>query len=292
MSLPSWSFNMSQQQHISFPCDLLPPPTHACFLPFEQQVVQLHESILKCLHHHTFFSMFFDGISEAHYVWNLSCFSPKASVWFTTRQVFLTFQLPSLVFSIALRTWLGLPHPLIICILQCVCTHPINLMGIHFLCCVHGNEHIGTHDAIRNTFATITQNLGFHVGKKQIHALPLITFNSFRQWIDIVLTKDGICTLTNIVIVNPMSAYLLLWSCAIQGFVTFDVVQAKERSYCNQHPINQFLPLTIEIFGCLHKHVDVFLHDCVNVIWSLKGPRGLHLSTLVTFLHKKVLITL
>jgi hypothetical protein len=28
----------------------------------------------------------------------------------------------------------------------------------------------------------------------------------------------------------------------------------------------------------------VFLHDCANAIWSLKGLEGLHLFTLVTFL--------
>ncbi len=68
--------------------------------------------------------------------------------------------------------------------------------------------------------------------------------------------------------------------------------RAKKRSYCNQHPINQFLPLIIEVFGCLHKHADMFLHNCVNTIWSLKGPKGLHLYTLVTFFHQKISITL
>jgi hypothetical protein len=71
-----------------------------------------------------------------------------------------------------------------------------------------------------------------------------------------------------------------------------DVTQAKERSYCNRHFIHQFFPLAIEIFGCLHKHVDVFLHNCPNAIWNLKGIEGPHLFTLVTFLHKKVSITL
>ncbi len=61
-------------------------------------------------------------------------------------------------------------------------------------------------------------------------------------------------------------------SCTTQGFAAFDVAHAKERSYCNQHPIDQVLPLIIEVFGCLHKHVNVFLHDCINAIWSLKGP--------------------
>jgi hypothetical protein len=80
--------------------------------------------------------------------------------------------------------------------------------------------------------------------------------------------------------------------CASQGFVPSNATQAKEKSYHNRHPTNQFFPLTIETFGCLHKHANVFLHDYANAIWSLKGTKGLHLSTLVTFLRQKFLITL
>jgi len=45
-----------------------------------------------------------------------------------------------------------------------VCTHPIDLLGIHLLRCVHGNEHVGTHDAIRDTFIAIALDVGFHMG--------------------------------------------------------------------------------------------------------------------------------
>jgi len=69
---------------------------------------------------------------------------------------------------------------------------------------------------------------------------------------------------------------LFPWSCAIQGFVTSNVAQAKERSYRNQHPINQFLPLTIEIFGCLHKHVDVC--QCYLELEGAKGPSSFYLG--------------
>jgi len=78
----------------------------------------------------------------------------------------------------------------------------------------------------------------------------------------------------------------------ISWFVVFDVIQIKQRSYRNYHPTNQFLPLTIEVFGCLHKHVDVFLYKCANAIWGLKRTKDFHLSTLITFLCQKVLITL
>jgi hypothetical protein len=36
----------------------------------------------------------------------------------------------------------------------------------------------------------------------------------------------------------------------------------------------------------------MFLHNCANAIWSLKGLESPHLSTLVTFLCQKVAITL
>jgi hypothetical protein len=81
-----------------------------------------------------------------------------------------------------------------------------------------------------------------------------------------VLTKDDIQTLAEIVIADPMRMNLLPQFCVTIRFVVFDVAQAKERSYQNQHPIDQFLPLAIEIFNCLHKYANMFLHDCANAM--------------------------
>jgi hypothetical protein len=133
------------QQHFNMACDLLPPPAHACLLPFEQfieqQMVQLQDSILEHLQHHTLSIMLFDMTSQAHRAQILSNYGLQACTWLITWLVFPTFQLSSLVFCITFRTWFGLPHPSIASILRCVCTHPINPMGIHLLCCAHGNEH-------------------------------------------------------------------------------------------------------------------------------------------------------
>ncbi len=107
-----------------------------------------------------------------------------------------------------------------------------------------------------------------------------------------VLTKDGIRTLTNIVIVDPKRTNLLFKFCVIQGFVASNVTQANEKNYRNRHPIDQFLPLATKVFSCLHRHADVFLYDCANAIWSLKRPESLHIFTLVTFLCQKISITL
>jgi hypothetical protein len=153
-------------------------------------MVQFQGSISKHLHHHTFSNMLFNETSKAHHAQISSCFGLGVNVWLTTWPIFSTFQLSSPLFNTTFCMCLGLPS--IIGIPRCVCTHPINPMGIHFLCCVHGNKHIKTHDAICDTFVAITWNVSFHMGRKQLHVLPSTTFNSFRWWINIMFTKDGI----------------------------------------------------------------------------------------------------
>jgi len=246
-------------------------------------------SRLERLHHHTLFNMFFNETFEAFCAWILSCFNPGVSTWVTTQLVFLAFWLSSPIFCTIFHTWLGPPHSLITSILRCVCTHPIDPMGIHFLCCVHGNECTRTHDAIHDTFVSHNVKCWFPCWIKTI---TCTSFNSSCRRINIVFTKDDIRTLANVVIINPTWVNLFPWSYATQGFVALDVVQVKERNYRNWHPINQFLPWAIEIFGCLHEHADLFLHDCANVIWNFKGIEGLHLFTFVPFLCQNFLITL
>jgi len=187
-------------------------------------MVQFKNSISKHLHYHTLSNMFFDETSKAHRVQILSCSGLGAGAWFITWLIFQTFWLFSLIFCIDFHTRLGLPHPLIACIPWCVCTHLMDLMGINFLCYVHGNEHIGTYDVIFNTFVVIVQDACFHMGWKQLHALLSTTFNSSCWWINIVLTKDDIYTLADVVIINPTRTDLPPQSCTIQGFVAFDVV--------------------------------------------------------------------
>jgi hypothetical protein len=75
------------------------------------------------------------------------------------------------------------------------------------------------------------QDVGFHMGRKQLHVLPSITINSSHQRVSIVLTKNGICTLVDIVTAHPTRADLLPRSYTTQGFITSDAVQAKEKSY-------------------------------------------------------------
>jgi hypothetical protein len=98
-------------------------------------------------------------------------------------------------------------------------------------------------------------------------------FHSFHRQVNIVFTKDGIRTLVNFVIANPIRVDLLCQYCATRRFVAFEIVQAKERNYHDQHPIDHFLPFAIEVFGCLNKKVDMFLHNCTKPCGTSKGIR-------------------
>jgi hypothetical protein len=49
----------------------------------------------------------------------------------------------------------------------------------------------------------IVWDVGLHMWWKQLHVFPSNTFNSSHQQVNIVLTKDYICILVNIVTIDP-----------------------------------------------------------------------------------------
>jgi len=136
-------------------------------------------------------------------------------------------------------------------------------------------------------FAFVVWDASFHMWREQLHVLLSNTLNSFHQQINIMLTKDGICILVDVVINDPMYVDLFLWSCTTQGFVAFNTTRTQEMTYCNRHLIDQFFPLVIEVFECFHKQIDAFLQDCANAIWSFKRPKGplIFLSWLFFFIY-------
>jgi hypothetical protein len=48
-----------------------------------------------------------------------------------------------------------------------------------------------------------------------------------------VVTKDGICIVTNVVIVDPTQMNLFFQSCTTERFIALDAIQVKEKNYCN-----------------------------------------------------------
>ncbi len=88
-------------------------------------------------------------------------------------------------------------------------------------------------------------------------------------------------TLVNLITIKPIQVDILVRSYSTQGFIASKAIHTKERSYRDHHPT-----LAIEVFSYLLKQADIFLHDCVNVVWSLKRPKHPPLSILFFFFTK------
>ncbi len=192
-------------------------------------------------------------------------------VWLITWLIFPTFWLSSLVFSTTFRTWLGLPHPSTLCISQCVCTHAINLMDIHLLCCAHGIEWTGAHDVIHDTFAAIVRDASFHVGQEQLHVF-------FSTWHDIqfLLLTNWHCVhqrahlhLNQHYQCQPNASgfiSLILWN---SNFFGLWCSSSQGKKLLQLTPHWSILPLNNWGIWLLTKHANAFLHDCANAIWNL-----------------------
>jgi hypothetical protein len=64
-----------------------------------------------------------------------------------------------------------------------------------------------------------------------------------------LLTKDDICTLINIIITDPMQADLLPRSCITEGIDASDTAQTKKKVIMINTPLINSSLLVIEVFG-------------------------------------------
>ncbi len=150
---------------------------------------------------------------------------PKGECLAYNSTFFPNFWLDSPIFFIVLQIWLGLFHPSIASIPWCVCTHPIDLMGIHLLCCAHAN---------RNPWCS-SQHLCCHCTKCWLpRAAKITTCVSFKH-VQLLLSMNWHCVhqrwhshLNWRCHCRPnVGAHLFPRSCTAQRFATFDVAQAK-----------------------------------------------------------------
>lgn len=68
-----------------------------------------------------------------------------------------------------------------------------------------------------------------------------------------MLSTDGICTLVDMVIVDPTQVDLVFQVVSSHEVAAMTITQAKGELYHDQHLIDTFLPLAIKVFGCLHQ---------------------------------------
>jgi hypothetical protein len=116
---------------------------------------------------------------------------------------------------------------------------------MHLLHCAHRGEHTVAHDAVQDSIASIIRDVGFHVLCKQIHVFlaPFLQSNWWRM--DIMFPIDDICTLANIIIVDPICANLVLLAASFWRMAVRIAIQAQGVSYRDQHPKNNFVPLAL-----------------------------------------------
>jgi hypothetical protein len=116
---------------------------------------------------------------------------------------------------------------------------------------------MASHDVVRDAFTIIMRNARFHVLRKQTHVLLSHTLQSLRCQVNIVLSIDGVRTLANVVIIDPIRVDLASRIVLSHGIVVTVVAQAKDGFYRDRFPTNMFLLLAIEVFECLHQQMNV-----------------------------------
>jgi hypothetical protein len=80
--------------------------------------------------------------------------------------------------------------------------------------------------------------------------------------VDILITKDDLHTLMDLVITNSTCTNMVQQTSTTTTHAATMVAQEKTQSYAEQAPSNDFIPLAIETYGCLHSCFDSFLITC------------------------------
>jgi hypothetical protein len=79
---------------------------------------------------------------------------------------------------------------------------------------------------------------------------------------DILITKNGFQTLMDVIITNPIYIDMVQQTLTTTIHVVMMVAQENTRSYVERALGNDFIPLSIETYGCLHSHHDSFFTTC------------------------------
>ncbi len=90
---------------------------------------------------------------------------PGVNTWLSTRPSIFFFHMVSNDFSTALCIRLCLSHLLILGVSHCICSQPLDPMGIHLFHCIHGGEKMVSHDVVRDVFTAIGKSARFHVSQ-------------------------------------------------------------------------------------------------------------------------------
>ncbi len=83
---------------------------------------------------------------------------PSVNTWLLTHPIIHFLCLPLDVFSTTLHIRLGFSHFLVFGVSNCICSQPLNLMGIHLLHCAHDGEKMVSYDVVRDAFVALVKD--------------------------------------------------------------------------------------------------------------------------------------
>ncbi len=138
------------------------------------------------------------------------------------------------------------------------------------------------------TIASVTSKSEVHIQKEVSH----LFLHHTRRWVDIVIIKDNFQTMADIVIADPTCLDLVKHASTMTMHVTIVTIQDKARSYTKWAPRDDFIPLAIETYGCLHPRFDSFLIICVHAYVACHQQTSLIPSMLISHYKQQVLIAL
>jgi hypothetical protein len=106
-------------------------------------------------------------------------------------------------------------------------------MGIHFLRCSHGGEHITFYDVVQDALFPLLEMLGFTFFMNRQMFFQCLCFQSLQWCIDILLSINGVHILFYVIIVNYTQVDLVSRVAMSWGIVAIIATQAKDEHYCD-----------------------------------------------------------
>jgi hypothetical protein len=225
---------------------------------------------------------------------------PGAAAWLTAVPLFQVLQIEDTCFRTALRTWLGLPYPMVAGIRLCECDEELQagiLGGQHLLRCGLGSERNDTHHNIRDTMFYIMREAGYSVRREQSGVMPIREEGAGGRVMDIVAAdpRGGSRVLADVVVAVPTRSTAVMVTAVERGHAARLSTEMKVGKYGDHFPDDTFVPLAVETYGCLDSAFDEFLGTCARrdaELWAGGLGSVPMASRLISYYRSRVSISL
>jgi hypothetical protein len=98
--------------------------------------------------------------------------------------------------------------------------------------------------------------------------------------------KNGFCILMDIVIVDLIYINIVQWTSMTIAHVATMAIQEKTQSYIERTLNNDFIPLVIDMCGCLHSHFDCLcINDYHKSLTTFLSPLNVHFELSTMCVH-------